>query len=202
MEHAPFVSGVVLAAGASVRLGRPKQTLELEGRPLLRHVLVAAAASCLDEIVVVLGHGARDVAGALGDPGPRARIVVNPDHASGQASSLLAGLRATDPAARAAVVLLGDQPRVRAETIDAVVDAFRRGDGPVVQAAYGGRPGHPTLLARTIWPELQSLRGDLGARGWIARHPTRRALVEVGGEPPADVDTMEDYRQLLQEPPT
>lgn len=193
-----MVVGVVLAAGSSSRLGRPKQLLPLAGRPLLAHVLERAAAGGLERVVLVLGHRAGEVMDALALPEDGAvTAVLNPRHGEGQATSLRAGLDAIVPGPEAAVVLLGDQPSIRPEAVRAVVAAFEEGAGPVVQAAYGGRPAHPTLLARRIWPEvLAGTAGDRGARDVLGRHTEWRSLVEVGGTPPDDVDTEEDYRRV------
>jgi molybdenum cofactor cytidylyltransferase len=156
----------------------------------------AALASMLDDVVVVLGHAADTiqarVAFARG-----VRIVRNPDYLQGQSTSLRAGLRTLPEEAEAAVILLGDQPEIRSEAVDAIVGAWREGAGPIVQASYGGRPAHPTLLAREVWPELEGLTGDEGARGVISAERRPRVLVEVGGEPPDDIDTEEDYRRAL-----
>ena len=196
-----MISGIVLAAGSSTRMGKPKLTLPLAGRGILSHVLAAALASPLDEVIVVLGPGSDDVRSSLGEVASRVRFVTNADHLQGQSTSLRAGLDACDPASSAAVVLLGDQPGVSAGSIDAVVAAFDGSAGDadhdVVQASYGGRPGHPTVLARAVWAEVVR-EGDEGARTWIGEHPDRRTLVEVGGRPPADVDTPEEYERLLR----
>jgi molybdenum cofactor cytidylyltransferase len=191
-----MISGIVLAAGTSSRLGRPKQLLDLGGRPVLQRVLDAALAASLDEILVVLGHMADDVEAAVTlEPGVRA--VLNPDYRWGQSTSLRTGLQAVHEGSVAAVMLLGDQPGVRPAAIDAVVAAWRSGAGPIVQASYQGRPAHPTLLGRETWPELEAASGDEGARGFIAAHSRERTLVEVGGEVPDDIDTEEDYRRAL-----
>jgi molybdenum cofactor cytidylyltransferase len=182
----------VLAAGTSSRLGRPKQLLELGGKAVLQHVLDAAAASRLDEILLVLGHAGRDIAARISLPA-RTGIVLNPEYAQGQSASLRAGLRALGPEAEATVVLLGDQPGVRAEAIDAVLWAWRAGEGPVVRASYEGRPGHPTLFDRSVWAELVQIRGDEGARGLLEAHPEWRSVAEAGGPAPEDIDTEEDY---------
>lgn len=186
---------VVLAGGTSSRLGRPKQLLDLGGRPVLQHIVDAAREAGLDEIVVVLGHRAEEVAAALRLP-PGARTVVNPGYAGGQSTSLLAGLEAAGPEIGAALVLLGDQPRVRPEAIRAVAEEYRRTGGPVAQASYRGLRGHPVLLDRRVWGELAALEGDVGARGLLARHPGWVVPVEVGGDPPEDLDTWEDYGRL------
>lgn len=189
------IACVVLAAGISSRLGRPKQTLPLEGKPLLQHVLDAAARAGLDDVIVVLGHAADEVARELRLP-PGARTVVNPDFRSGQSSSLRAGLAAVAPDAGAVVVLLGDQPRLSPRAIEAVTAAYRAGRGPVIQASYGGRGGHPVLLDRGVWTEVLAVEGDVGARDILARHPEWVRAVEVGGRPPTDVDTWEDYERV------
>lgn len=195
MSRTPIrVAGVVLAAGRSSRMGRPKLLLDLAGRPVLRHVLDAATAAPLEEVVVVVGGASGDVARAVGVP-PRTRIVVNERYEEGQATSLRAGLEALDEGVDAAVVLLGDQPGVRTEAIAAVTEAFRGGAGPIVRAAYTGVPAHPTLLARSIWPDVMALRGDHGARWLLAHRPELSVAVEVGGRPAEDIDTDEDYRR-------
>jgi len=215
---AAFLSGVVLAAGTASRMGSPKQLLPLRGRPLLQHVVDAAAASCLDEIVLVLGHRAAEIEAALQLPVGRAvRVVVNDGYAEGQSSSLKAGLRAADARAAGAAILLGDQPGVTATLIDRVAAAFGSAAVPVVRPVWRGKmdemdtmdgmdagaglearrvPGHPVVLARRIWPELERLRGDQGARVLIAARPEWVLEVEIEGVPPADVDTPGEYAAL------
>lgn len=192
------MAGIVLAAGSSSRLGRPKQLLDLGGSPVLQHVLDAAVAAGLDQIVVVLGHAAGDVAAGIRIPA-RAAIVLNPEFAQGQSTSLRAGLLAASPDAGAAVFLLGDQPGIRPEVIAEVVAAWRAGDGPVVQASYGGRGAHPTLFDRSVWEEVEKATGDEGARTVLAAHPEWRSSVEVGGPMPEDIDTEADYLRVKAE---
>jgi len=190
------ITGIVLAAGTSSRLGRPKQLLDLAGRPVLRHVVDAALASPLDEVLVVLGHLAGEIGLAVPSTG-RVRTVVNDRYALGQSTSLAAGLEAAGPGSEAAVVMLGDQPGIRPEAVAAVVAAFESEGAAVVQASYGGRPAHPTLLGREVWARLlQELEGDQGARHLLERHPEWRSLVEVGGDAPLDIDTELDYERV------
>ncbi|MGH2655419.1 MAG: nucleotidyltransferase family protein [Actinomycetota bacterium] len=193
------VAGVILAGGTGSRLGRTKQLLPVGGRPMLQHV-VDTAITELDRVVVVLGHDADRVARAL-RLGLGVRTVVNPHFAYGQSTSLAVGLVAVS-GAEAAVVLLGDEPGVQPGAVRAVVDAYRTTGGPVIQARYGGRPGHPVLLGRMVWASLRAVQGDSGARAVLRRHPGWVVAVELGTAP-VDVDTWEDYQLVCagQGPP-
>ena len=199
-EPRPFLSGIILAAGASTRMGRPKQLLPLGDRCLLQHVIDAAAASCLDEIIVVLGHRAEEIRETLRLPASRVvRIVVAADYAQGQSASLRAGLRAAGPEACAAAILLGDQPQVTSQLIDRVAREYLSSESAIARPVYsdpdGGRvPGHPVFLARRIWPEVEKLEGDQGARTLISAHPEWVSEIPIEGEPPVDIDTAEDHQ--------
>jgi len=149
----------------------------------------------VDETIVVVGtegERLREVSTALG-----ARVVENRDWAEGMSTSVRAGLGACSPGARAAVVVLGDQPLVGAGAVGRLVEAFE-GGAQVAVATYGGRPRNPALFAREVWPLLeQEMSGDRGARAVLARHP--ELVTEVPCDDvadPADVDTVEDLRRL------
>ena len=193
-----MISAIVLAAGSSSRLGRPKQLLDLGGKPALQHVMDAAARAGLDEVLVIVGHAAEEVTGAVRLPS-LARFIHNPDYAQGQSTSLRAGLREAGPTCRAALVLLGDQPGVRPDAIAAVAKAWRRGGGLVVQASYDGRPAHPSPTARAAIRIVRRLDADEGARSVLAAHPDWLRRVEVGGLPPDDIDTEEAYERMKSE---
>lgn len=199
-----FLSGVILAAGASSRMGQPKQLLAFGDRGLLQHVVDAAAGSCLDEIIVVLGHRAQDIGAALTLPASRSvRIVLNPGYAEGQSTSLRVGVGSAYAQADAAAILLGDQPGVTSELIDRVAAAFLAADLPIARPVYvgcGRIPGHPVFLARRIWPEVEQLHGDQGARALLCVHPEWLLEVPAEGEPPTDLDTREDYQRAVARP--
>lgn len=193
-----MISAVILAAGTSSRMGATKQLLPLGGVPLLQHVVDRAASAGPDEIVVVLGHDAEEIEAALTLP-LDARTTLNSDYASGQASSLRAGLAATDSRASAALILLGDQPDIRPDAIRAVIDRYRETAGPVVRARYGDEPGHPVLIDRSLWAEMTSrATGDRGAGPLLEEHPEWVVWVSVDGPPPDEVDTPEDFGRLAR----
>ncbi|MDQ4045329.1 MAG: nucleotidyltransferase family protein, partial [Chloroflexota bacterium] len=132
---------LVLAAGLSRRLGRPKQLLELGGKPLVCHVVEAALEAPVDRVVVVIGSHASEVEQALHHH--QTYRVFNPHYSEGQGSSLAAGIRAIPLTVDAVVVLLADMPGIRTEAIAAVVERWRQTRAPAVMAAYADGDGHP-----------------------------------------------------------
>jgi len=203
------ISGIVLAAGGSRRLGQPKQLLPYAGGPLLRTVVATALAASFDEVIVVLGCRAGEIREALDIPNLEAGsvgasnrlcVVVCEAWEQGLSAALQTGLAAADPASDAAAILLGDQPGVDAKLINRVIDAFATADQPLARPVFdtGTRhvPGHPVVIARSLWPELATLKGDEGARGLIAGRPDSVLEVPMEGEPPADIDTMEEFLGL------
>lgn len=188
------VTVVILAAGGSSRYGGPKLLASLEGKPLVQHVLDAANATTFEEVILVVGHAADELLAAvrLG----RARSVANADWASGQASSLRAGLRAA-AAADAVIVLLGDQPRVTPALLDALVERQRTTDSVAVVSSWNGQRSPPTLLRCELWPALEALTGDVGARDVLARRDDV-AVLDVSGSLGSlvDVDRPDDLLRL------
>jgi CTP:molybdopterin cytidylyltransferase MocA len=186
-----MIGGIVLAAGGSSRFGGPKQLAVLEGRPLLEHVLLAMAGAGLDRLVVVLGANAPEV--AAGVPLHGAEVVVCEQWARGLATSLQSGVAALD-GCDAVAVALGDQPRLSAEAVARVVSQ-RGADELAVRATYGGVPGHPVLLERTLLARVPDLRGDSGARELLHGVPIREVACDGLGSP-EDVDTPEALAAL------
>jgi molybdenum cofactor cytidylyltransferase len=188
------VAAVILAAGTSSRLGRPKQLLVFRGRPLLQHVVDSAYEAGVDEIVVVLGHAASEVESMLALP-TNARVCINPLFAHGQSTSLHAGIDLLSDDIDAALVLLGDQPGVSADIVRAVATAA---PASITRARYSGSPGHPVRFAREVWPALNETRGDTGARDLLMSGVYNVVYVDIEGDPPPDVDTWDDYTRLSE----
>lgn len=191
-----MIAAVVLAAGLSRRMGRPKLLLPLGGRPVIRITVDRVAGAGLDDIVVVVGPEPEAMARAL--EGSGARLVVNPAPGAGQASSIVAGISALRPGTRAAVIVLGDQPGLPPEILPRLVETFSLTGRPVVAPRYLDGAGTPVLFAASVFPELAALTGDRGARGVLERVPERVAWVPLDIPRPADLDTPEDWERLAR----
>lgn len=189
-------AGVVLAAGASRRMGSPKQLLPVDGRPLLETVVRAACASSLDEVVVVLGANAEAVRAAVS--WGRARVVLNPDHAAGMSTSLRAGVLALGDDVDRLMVILGDQPDITPGLIDRLLAAQQSAGLPASALSFDGLLHPPVVLDRSLWPDLLALEGDVGLRKLIRAKPELVAAVpaETPADHPLDIDTPEDFARL------
>lgn len=191
------VAGILLAAGSSSRLGQPKQLLDFNGRPLIRHIAEQALASRLASLTVVVGHRAGEVAAAL--DGLDLTLVENPLYAQGQSTSLKAGILALSRDRAAAMVLLVDQPFVDTHLIDRLIGLYEESGALIVAPRFAGRRGNPVLFDRSLLPEILTVLGDTGAREVIARHRERLATLELADDRPfLDIDTWDDYQELTQ----
>ena len=187
-----FVTGLVLAAGGSQRLGQPKQLLPYQGSTLLDAVLRTARGCSFDQLLVTLGGAADRVQAVVDLSG--ATVVLNPSFGTGCSSSIVSALGALDNRAAGLVLMLGDQPGVGVEAARSVV----RADAPIAVCRYRDGIGHPFWFARPVFPELAELHGDKGV--WKLIESGRHAVFEVpvDAEVPADVDTWADYESLLR----
>ena len=193
MRPERFVSGLVLAAGGSSRLGCPKQLLPYRGATLLDSVLDTARACRFDQIVVALGGSAEEVRDEVDLAG--AEIAVNGGFASGCSSSIAAAMSTLDPRCDVLVLILGDQPGVEAETVHALLAG--RGEAPLAVCRYSDGRGHPLAFGRETFGELARLHGDKAVWKLLERRSADVAEVAVPGPVPRDVDTWEDYEAVL-----
>jgi molybdenum cofactor cytidylyltransferase len=186
------VSVVVLAAGGSRRLGRPKQLLEFRGATLLDATLATARAAGAGQVVVALGGAADEVTERVDLAG--LDVVLNPDFGDGCATSIRSALTRVRDDAAGVVLLLGDQPGVTAATVRARVDGA--GGHRVGVSAYDDAPGHPQWVDRSMFATLSDLHGDKAV--WkLVEAGEDVVRVPVPGPVPRDVDTWADYRALL-----
>jgi len=186
METNQRVGAVILAAGESRRFGSPKQLAEVDGRTLLDHVSATARASGLDPIVAVVPTWL-----ARPSCGEWLRWIANPQPELGMSHSLRIGLKALTHA-KAAVILLGDQPRVAAATIAKLLAA--RGDRPIVAAKAGGVLAPPVLIERSHFEVAKTLRGDQGLRDVLRGSPELVTPVPVAAHA-GDIDTPDDLNR-------
>jgi molybdenum cofactor cytidylyltransferase len=195
-----MVTGIILAAGRSSRMGRAKPLLTCPDGRTFVHRLAASLCDGGVQATVVVGRPEDDPlraeVAALGLP---VRFVENPDADAGQLSSLLAGLRAADGAGvRAVLAAPVDAPLVASDTIAALLAVFGSTGAPIVRAVYNGRHGHPVLFSRAMFEDLRRADPAVGAKAVLRAHA--RAILDVEVDDPgvvADVDTPEDYRRLF-----
>ena len=189
----PFVTGLVLGAGGSKRLGRPKQLLPYRAGTLLGHVVGVARECRFDQLVVAVGGSAEDVRAGVDLAG--ADVVVNDSYGAGCSSSIAAALGVVDGRCEVMVLMLGDQPGVVAATVAALLDG--RGDAPLAICRYDDGRGHPIAFARNTFAGLGDLHGDKGVWRLLDQRAGDVAEVPVAGPIPLDVDTPEDYQAVL-----
>jgi molybdenum cofactor cytidylyltransferase len=183
------VAGLVLAAGASRRLGSPKQLLPLGGSPLLERTLAVARACGFDQLVCVLGAHAAAIRVAVDLSG--VEVVENPQYGEGCSSSIAAGIGTVDRRIQTLVLLLGDQPGVVPDTVAALLAG--RGDAPIAACRYDDGRGHPLAFSRALFAELGALHGDKGVWKLLDRYAAEVVEVRIAGRVPRDVDTWEEY---------
>jgi molybdenum cofactor cytidylyltransferase len=197
---ASVIPAIVLAAGRSSRMGRPKATLPLgDGDTFLSRIVRTFEAAGVDEIVVVVGHDADAIAASLAAMALRVRLVTNPDYDRGQLSSLVAGLAAVDrPEIAAALVTLVDVPLVTADTVRAVLQRYRETQAPIVRPTSGGSHGHPLLIDRSLFNALRDADPAVGAKPIVRAHVSAVGEIEIADQGAfTDIDTDEEYRRLV-----
>lgn len=192
------IAAAILAAGTSSRLGTPKQLLDLGGQPVLAHTLAAVRQSSVDIILVILGYQREQIEQRVDLSGTT--VLDNQDYASGQSSSVRCAVEKVPNDVDALVFILGDQPLVEPKVIDALVKAHRENHVKIAQPVYAEGRGNPILIGRELFPELDRLRGDQGARPLLHEHRDIVVTVDVSDyHRPSDVDTPDDYKALKRE---
>ncbi len=191
-----MVSAILLAAGESKRMGRLKQLLPLGKTTMVEQTIDNLLNSKVNEVIVVLGHEAEEIIKKIATK--PVKIEVNPIYHQGMSTSIIAGLKLVDDGARAVMLALADQPFIDSQTINRLIDEFCDHNKGIVIPTYQSRRGHPIIFAIKYKEELSSLKGDIGGRQIMERHPDD--VLEVAVASPGiniDIDTTDDYNSSL-----
>jgi molybdenum cofactor cytidylyltransferase len=192
-------AGIILAAGASTRFGKPKQIQRLKNKCLIEWVLNTALNSDLNRIVLVLGYAHQEILHTLGEISRHSKllIAINRQYKEGQSNSLHIGLSKVKDDYPAVMFLMGDQPMLNSATINILLERFWASDRDVCVPIYQGKRKTPTIFGRRFYTRLMKIKGDVGARQLIDDHPDRVLAVEI--ENPIcffDIDTPQDFERL------
>ena len=193
------IPAIVLAAGKSTRMGRPKATLLLEGGDtFVTRIVRTFAAAGISDVIIVVGHDAEAVIDAFAKTDLSATFVENPDYEQGQLSSLLAGLRVVDrPGVVASLLTLVDVPLIGVSTVRAVVDRYLATRAPIVRPVRGAEHGHPVLIDRSLFDALRHADPREGAKAVVRSHASASGDVPVEDAGAfADADTPIEYERL------
>ncbi len=198
LPRSKAISAIVLAAGASTRLGRQKLLLDLKGKTVLQRVLEAALSSELLEVLCVVRE-LDPIRQKISLTHDRLRWVVNPQADQGQSTSIVAGLKAISPASQGALFMVGDQPLVTSELVDVLVDLFAKESSLIAAPTFNGQARNPVLFHRDLFNELLALTGDRGGRSLIEKYREKAVFLEWKEEEPfLDMDVWEDYQRLIR----
>jgi molybdenum cofactor cytidylyltransferase len=191
-----MISAILLAAGESNRMGQPKQLMPFDQSTIVEGAIDNLLNSAVSEIIVVLGYRYEEILKTIA--GKPVKIAINPDYRQGISASIIAGLKQVDKRARAVLIALGDQPFVDSQTISSLVEAFITDNRGIIIPVYQGRRGNPVIFAIKYKGELLNLKGDIGGREIIKRHPDDVLEVAVNCEGVLiDIDTMENYTSMM-----
>jgi molybdenum cofactor cytidylyltransferase len=192
-----MVSAILLGAGESKRMGVDKLSLPWGRKTVLERCFEALLRSEANEVIVVLGYRNIKLKGLSRKP--KVKTVVNPSFKRGMSTSIRRGLRAIHPGFQGILIALGDQPLLKARTINGLIHAFEKGKRGIIVPSFRGRRGHPVIFHRRYKKELLNLKGDVGGRSIVERHPEDVRLVPVKSMGVVkDVDTWQDYKNQLR----
>jgi molybdenum cofactor cytidylyltransferase len=191
-----MISAILLGAGKSKRMGVDKLSLPWGRKTVLEHCFETLLRSKVEEVVVVLNLRKKGIKDLF--LRPRVKIVMNPYSKKGMSTSIRRGLQMIHPYSQGILIALGDQPYLKARTINALIRAFSQRKEGIILPSFQGRMGHPVIFDQKYKKELLSLKGDVGGRSIIERHPedVRRVPVKSAGVV-KDIDTWQDYKKAL-----
>ncbi|MGA9397239.1 MAG: nucleotidyltransferase family protein [Anaerolineaceae bacterium] len=191
-----MIGAIVLAAGLSTRMGQPKMLMEWGGKKVIEQVVDVLLAAELKEIVVVTGELKLEMEKVLENRD--AKIVFNPQYANGEMTgSLQVGLNEISAEVGAAMVVLGDQPFIKQDTVNSVINAYKLGKAAIIMPSVNNRRGHPWIIQRKLWQEVLDIKPPDTMREFFTKNQDQIGYVVI--DDPSiiqDVDTPEDYQQF------
>ena len=197
-----MISAVILSAGESSRMGRPKALLPIDGVRFIERIVATLKSTRVDEIIAVLGHNAEEMRQKVSDL--PVKIVVNPNYKQGQLSSLIAAIRSIESGENhhrvdAILVHLVDHPYINVDLVNLMIDRFYETKQLIVVPRYRGRRGHPVIFSRALFAELLAAPLDQGAKAVVHAH--RDQTLEIDTDDAGvtvDIDTPEEYRKHIK----
>jgi molybdenum cofactor cytidylyltransferase len=190
------ISGIILAAGSSSRMGKTKQLMQFGNTSILGRVISSARKSFLHEIIVVLGHDAEKIKQKVDLS--HTQTVINSEYLKGQSTSLIKGIENISPQCGSAMFLLADQPLVTADIINSLIETFKNSDAPIVIPYFKEKRGNPVIIGRPLFHRLKSLSADTGARVLFKEYKNSILRKTIDDEAIlVDVDTIDDYQKLI-----
>jgi molybdenum cofactor cytidylyltransferase len=191
------ISAILLGAGESKRMGCDKLSLPWGRRTILDHCLQTLLRSKVKEVIVVVNERTERIIRHRSEK--KVKVVMNPDYQRGMSCSIRYGIKNLSPESDGMLIALGDQPLLKAQTINVLLEAFEREDSKIIIPSFKGRKGHPVIFPRTYKEKLLRLRGDEGGKSIIMKHPEKVCIVPVKSPGVIrDIDTWEDYRNLTR----
>ena len=191
-----MIDAIVLAAGESKRMGKPKPLLRFSDRTFLEQIVSVLRLSDADRITVVLGAEAETIERSVDLSGTN--VVINEDYAKGQLSSLIAAIEQTPQDTDAILVCLVDAPFITKEVVNSIINKFRETDSPIIVPVFNEERGHPTLFSKSLFDELLSAPEDQGARAVIYSNKERVLEVETSENGILiGIDTPDEYRRYF-----
>ena len=190
------VVGIILAAGASTRMGRPKQLLKIKDEYLLDHILKAAINSRLDSVLLVLGYLSEEIKAPLKIDleNPKLKIIKNNNWKTGISSSIIAGLRKVEKEYDHCMIILADMPNVTSDLINRLLSEYLASGMDLGAIKIGNRRSLPVILGRNYYPEIYKLKGDIGARNVFKKYSDQICFVNAGTDyKDIDIDSPNDY---------
>ena len=191
-----MVSAILLAAGESRRMGKPKQLMPFGKSTILEQAIDNLLSSKISEVIVVLGHRAEEMIKTIATR--PVKIAINPIYHQGMSTSIVTGLSLIDDRTQAVMLVLADQPLVDSKTINRLIEEFCKHNKGIIVPVYQGRKGHPVIFSIKYKKELLGLTGDIGGKQIINQHPDDILKLAVEAESiNIDIDNMNDYQSLL-----